>query len=213
MNRDDLPGPQYELRHYLCQFERLISGPLTPVDRDDRTTALLGVALVGVEGDGLVEGDASRTPSRLLIVDGRHQVVIPLQRLDAPVEVAEPSHTSWIEMDDIEAAATAFRDWWSECGEPDRVEGIPAQWWREQLGSRDRMQTRPVTGWLSLTQNEIRVAELVSLGLTNREIGQRMFLSRYTIDTHLRHIFDKLGIRSRVQLARVAFAQLPPSSH
>jgi len=211
MKRDDLPGPQYELRHYLYQFERLISGPLTPVDRDDRTTALLGVALVGVQADGLVEGAALRTPSRLLIVDGQHQVVIPLQRLDAPVEVAEPSHTSWIEMDDIEAAATAFRDWWSESGEPDRVEETPAHWWREQ--PLHRMQTRPVTGWLSLTQNEIRVAELVSLGLTNREIGQRMFLSRYTIDTHLRHVFDKLGIRSRVQLARVAFAQLPPSSH
>jgi DNA-binding CsgD family transcriptional regulator len=61
---------------------------------------------------------------------------------------------------------------------------------------------RPLTGWASLTDAERRVAELVSLGLTNREIGHQMFLSRHTVDDHLRHIFAKLGINTRVQLER-----------
>jgi DNA-binding CsgD family transcriptional regulator len=57
--------------------------------------------------------------------------------------------------------------------------------------------------WDSLTSTERRVADLVAEGLTNREIGQRMFLSRHTIDFHLRHIYLKLHIHSRVQLARL----------
>jgi DNA-binding CsgD family transcriptional regulator len=61
--------------------------------------------------------------------------------------------------------------------------------------------------WDSLTSTERRVADLVAEGLTNREIGQRMFLSRHTIDFHLRHIYLKLHIHSRVQLARLVIEQ------
>jgi DNA-binding CsgD family transcriptional regulator len=57
--------------------------------------------------------------------------------------------------------------------------------------------------WDSLTSTERRVADLVAEGLTNREIGKRMFLSRHTIDFHLRRMYLKLHINSRVQLARL----------
>jgi DNA-binding CsgD family transcriptional regulator len=60
-----------------------------------------------------------------------------------------------------------------------------------------------LTGWVDLTDAERTVAELVARGLTNREAAQRMFLSRHTIDTHLRQVFRKLSIRSRVELARL----------
>lgn len=53
-----------------------------------------------------------------------------------------------------------------------------------------------------LTQTEQSVAELAAQGLTNREIGERLFMSRFTVDTHLRSIFRKLGVRSRVELTR-----------
>jgi sigma-54 dependent transcriptional regulator, acetoin dehydrogenase operon transcriptional activator AcoR len=58
-------------------------------------------------------------------------------------------------------------------------------------------------GWESLTQAELRVASLVTQGYTNREAATELFLSSYTINSHLRHIFTKLGITSRVQLARI----------
>lgn len=53
-----------------------------------------------------------------------------------------------------------------------------------------------------LTESEVRVVRLVAEGLTNREVASRLYLSPHTVDSHLRHTFTKLGIRSRVQLAR-----------
>ena len=62
---------------------------------------------------------------------------------------------------------------------------------------------RPASGWDSLTDSERRVADTVAEGLTNREAAERLFLSRHTVDFHLRQIFLKLGIRSRVELTRL----------
>jgi DNA-binding CsgD family transcriptional regulator len=70
-------------------------------------------------------------------------------------------------------------------------------------------KNRPVFGWESLTSNERDVAQLVADGLTNREVATRMFLSRHTVDFHLRSIFRKLAISSRVQLARITVEVLP----
>jgi DNA-binding CsgD family transcriptional regulator len=66
-------------------------------------------------------------------------------------------------------------------------------------------RTRRV-GWPSLTEGEWRVVELAAQGHTNAEIAARLFLSRYTVETHLKHVFAKLGLRSRAELAAVAAA-------
>jgi DNA-binding NarL/FixJ family response regulator len=58
-------------------------------------------------------------------------------------------------------------------------------------------------GWESLTSAQRGIAELVATGLTNREIATRLYLSRHTVGSHLRQIFNKLGIGSRVQLAGI----------
>lgn len=63
---------------------------------------------------------------------------------------------------------------------------------------------RPSFGWPSLTPTEQRIVELVAEGLTNRQIGERMFASPRTIQTHLRHVFAKLGIATRAELAAKA---------
>jgi DNA-binding CsgD family transcriptional regulator len=60
---------------------------------------------------------------------------------------------------------------------------------------------RPQFGWQSLTPTERAVAALVADGLSNPQIGERLFISRRTVQTHLVHIFAKLGISSRAQLA------------
>ena len=59
----------------------------------------------------------------------------------------------------------------------------------------------PETGWASLTPAEIRVAELVKDGLSNADIGRRLLCSARTVQAHLTHIYAKLGIASRAELA------------
>jgi DNA-binding CsgD family transcriptional regulator len=49
--------------------------------------------------------------------------------------------------------------------------------------------------------SELRIAALVAEGLTNREIGDRLFVSPRTVQTHIAHVFNKLGMSSRAQIA------------
>ena len=58
-------------------------------------------------------------------------------------------------------------------------------------------------GWSSLTVTEERVAEAVSQGLTNRQAAKLLYMSHHTVDSHLRHIYWKLGINSRIELTRL----------
>jgi DNA-binding CsgD family transcriptional regulator len=74
------------------------------------------------------------------------------------------------------------------------------------LGVRRRVTRaeKPVTGWAAMTKSELAVAELAADGLTNREIAERLFVSPHTVNTHLGHVFAKLGVNSRVDLTRLA---------
>lgn len=57
----------------------------------------------------------------------------------------------------------------------------------------------------SLTEREIQVLELVSEGLVNREIGERLFLAEETVKSHLRHLLVKLEARSRAHAVAIGF--------
>ncbi|HXO51857.1 MAG TPA: LuxR family transcriptional regulator, partial [Mycobacterium sp.] len=63
---------------------------------------------------------------------------------------------------------------------------------------------RPASGWESLTPTERDVVRLVSEGLTNKDIATRLFISPRTVQTHLTHVYTKLGLTSRVQLVHEA---------
>ncbi|HZC93673.1 MAG TPA: LuxR family transcriptional regulator [Mycobacterium sp.] len=63
---------------------------------------------------------------------------------------------------------------------------------------------RPSSGWGSLTPTELDVVRLVSEGLSNNDIAARLFVSPRTVQTHLTHIYTKLGLSSRVQLVQEA---------
>jgi DNA-binding CsgD family transcriptional regulator/tetratricopeptide (TPR) repeat protein len=62
-------------------------------------------------------------------------------------------------------------------------------------------RNRPSTGWDSLTVTEREVSRLVAQGLTNVAVAKRLYISPHTVNTHLRHVFAKLGISNRVALA------------
>jgi len=75
-------------------------------------------------------------------------------------------------------------------------------------GVRRRLvtSTRPNAGWAALTDSELAVVRLIAQGLTNRETAVRLFVSPHTVNSHLRHAFTKLGVNSRLELARVVAA-------
>lgn len=63
---------------------------------------------------------------------------------------------------------------------------------------------RASTGWASLTRAELDVVKLVSEGLGNKDVAARLFVSPRTVQAHLTHVYTKLGLTSRVQLAQEA---------
>ena len=87
--------------------------------------------------------------------------------------------------------------------------GEAVAWIRRARGERKR----PACGWESLTPTELKVIELVAEGLTNPQIGERMFISRGTVKVHLSHIFAKLGTSTRAELAAEASRRTPPRAH
>ena len=75
--------------------------------------------------------------------------------------------------------------------------------WRGSSARRPQHHRRPerVTG---LSSRELEVLRLVSAGRTNREIGELLFISEKTASRHLSNVFDKLGIHTRAEAARIA---------
>jgi len=60
---------------------------------------------------------------------------------------------------------------------------------------------RPAAGWESLTEAEMDIVRLVTSGMTNRQIAERLYLSPRTIQTHVSHIMRKLNIGRRSEIA------------
>jgi DNA-binding CsgD family transcriptional regulator len=75
-----------------------------------------------------------------------------------------------------------------------------------RLGVRRRLVTaeRPAEGWESLTPSERNVVFCVTRGMTNREVAEHLVISRHTVNSHLGHVFAKLGVSSRVALTAIA---------
>ncbi len=70
------------------------------------------------------------------------------------------------------------------------------------MSGSTRPGTSDATGLESLTERELQIARLVVDRKTNPEIAAELFLSQKTVETHLHHIFHKMGVSSRVALAR-----------
>jgi DNA-binding CsgD family transcriptional regulator len=66
--------------------------------------------------------------------------------------------------------------------------------------------------WLSLTGAEVRVADLVASGMTNRAMAEELMVSPHTVDAHLKHMYVKLGIHSRVELTVLALRHGTPTT-
>jgi DNA-binding CsgD family transcriptional regulator len=73
-------------------------------------------------------------------------------------------------------------------------------------GFRGKRTNRPTIGWAALTPTELKIAELIAAGQSNPDIAAALWLSRRTVQSHVSNILTKLDARSRVEIARAAYA-------
>ena len=104
------------------------------------------------------------------------------------VDDARQLATDHLDHDDAERATTEGRqlDWRAAAAYAQRAHGEGK---------------RPRHGWDSLTPTELQVVALIADGLTNAQIATRLLIGQATVKTHLAHIFNKLGVTTRAQLA------------
>ena len=121
------------------------------------------------------------------------------RRSFAGAVVCEPRHPSWFEPA-VEALLVEAGVARVAAGQIDTL-AERARVDLQATGARPRRELR--TGVDALTPSERRVAQMAAQGMSNPQIAQALFVTRNTIETHLRHIYQKLGIASRSQLSRL----------
>jgi DNA-binding CsgD family transcriptional regulator len=162
-----------------------------------RRSGLASVAGIALRCRGLVE----RSPELLCqavaaLREGRRPLELAFACEDAGYVLAERRLDAGVAL--LDEAIGTYR------GAGARRDAARALARLRERGVRRRGATlagRPSVGWAALTETERRVAALAAQGLTNSEIGRRLFISRRTVDTHVSHVLSKLGISSRVELA------------
>jgi DNA-binding CsgD family transcriptional regulator len=154
---------------------------------------------------GLVERDCAA----LELAAGRYST--PLSRACATEDAALAS----AEQGNQDAAVARLRQAYAQYEQLDSADGMARV--RARLRAAGirlhhwKRADRPAFGWNSLTDTERRIVDLVAQGLSNRQVASQVFLSAHTVAFHLRHIFWKLDVTSRVQLARLAAEQSGPA--
>jgi predicted ATPase/DNA-binding CsgD family transcriptional regulator len=106
-----------------------------------------------------------------------------------------------VERDQARAVAELGRDFPRIAAEGQQLDAPAAVAYARRARGERR---RPSFGWDSLTPTELEVVRLAATGLTNPAIGERLFISRGTVKTHLLHVFAKLGVHTRAELAAAA---------
>ena len=166
-------------------------------DEAARNTPVPSTIAAAVRCRGLATGDTD-----LLI-----EAVVHLRESPRRIELAEACE---------EAAAASFgsdgRDEaallvdeavaiWDELGATNHIARLDAM--ARAHGVR-RRRSRPAAathGWDALSRKELEVVDLVAEGLSNPAIGERLYISRRTVESHLSHVFTKLGLANRAQVA------------
>ncbi len=158
----------------------------------------LGWSAAQLHVEGLANGDAPalRDAARRFTKAGRH-FAAAVALADAAViglRRGAPDASDW--MDEASAVLAAMR------AQPLLTEA--RQRFADGHAPGVKRVERAVSGWDSLTGAELRVVALAATGASNKEIARQLWLSPHTVGTHVRHALEKLGLRSRVEMARQA---------
>jgi len=178
--------------------DRALAAAVAAAEISHASPGLEAAAVSAAHARGLADQD----PGRLEQAATGH--VDPWARASAAEDLGELQAASGARRDAIARLDQAI-DGYGSTGAARDVARVRKR--LRKLGVRRRhwaVETRPVTGWLSLTGTERTVSELVAQGLTNQQVADQMFISVHTVAFHLRQVFRKLAISSRVELARIA---------
>ncbi len=172
-----------------------VTAAVAQIAAENQVAALTGAAL---RCRGLTEDDPGLLLAAVQAYTGGHR---PL----ALAQAAEDAGTAFARHGDVGRARTLLEQATRLYEGLDAARDLArAQARLREAGirrGRRGTRKRPQIGWLSLTPTECAVVELVADGLSNPQIGERLFISRRTVQTHLAHVFAKLDISARAQLA------------
>ena len=165
-----------------------------------------GMATAALHARGLVEQD----PAALDEAAARYSATM------ARAAALEDAGMVWVRRGDEGNAVTRLREAYALYEELGAGHGMArVRSGLRATGTRVRHwknADRPAFGWDSLTDTERSIVDLVAQGLSNRQVASQIFLSAHTVAFHLRHVFWKLGLTSRVQLARLVAEQSAPGA-
>jgi DNA-binding NarL/FixJ family response regulator len=190
------------------QFGRTVADALRSLTTETASRQVAGA--VNAHVDGLLQHDPRALASAVTRyrATGRPAALAAACEDLGELETAAADTTSAISH--LEEAA----QWASAAGAAHDQERIRRR--LRQLGVRTapaRTHAVEARGWETLTESERKLIPLVVEGLTNRAIADRLYVSVHTVNTHMKHIFTKLGINSRVELTRLAIERDVNTEH
>ncbi|GGM44475.1 helix-turn-helix transcriptional regulator [Promicromonospora citrea] len=145
-----------------------------------------------------LHGAADPETQYLRAISGFEQIRVPILRARSQLLYGEMLRRQGRRVDarvQLRAAESVF----AECG----MQGYGDRARAELAATGEKLRPRGSAAVPELTDQERNVARLARDGLTNREIGARLFISSHTAEWHLRKVFTKLGVRSRTELWKV----------
>lgn len=178
-------------------------GALSAVNVSERLAALnrgvLTIEASAALARGMVHGEAARLHEGIALLRSSDRPIALAWACEAASRqdgvLANPARRRLMEQARVEYERVGATGCAAHAG--DQVPSAPV------ARAPDGAAIRP-DDWQSLTSTELRIADEVSRGLTNREVARRLFISQNTVESHLKHIYPKLGIHSRTQLAVMA---------
>ncbi|HZX07189.1 helix-turn-helix transcriptional regulator [Kribbella sp.] len=134
---------------------------------------------------------------RTYLIDSLESLALLANHTNRPADAARLARAAANARDDIGLAVPADHPDLPLSDEAPLTLDEAVAYARRTRGARGR----PSSGWASLTPTEEQVVALAVEGLSNPEIGERLFISRGTVKTHLAHVYTKLGVANRTELA------------
>jgi DNA-binding CsgD family transcriptional regulator len=170
----------------------------------DRNPTVPGLTGAAAHASGLIEQSEPHLRRAVAILAGGPR---PLAAAAAMEDLADLLETNGDRSETIDLYQSAY-DIYDRFGARRDLARVRTA--LRRLGIVRRQPTdKALHGWASLSRAELAVVHVIAEGVTSQAAAERLYLSVNTVNTHLRHVFAKLGLRSRAELTRVVLSHQP----